>query len=121
VPPPDRPGSPEVYFALVIDDPLGADELVSGDPKTMSAEETAAAITKACPQVIRKVTGAATGSMLDELRFVEVVEVRVEDDRAFAKIENATQVPTLKKVDGEWKNDKLGIDFSTLGLAGSAP
>jgi hypothetical protein len=107
----------ELFGALLIEAPLEAGKLVpAGDD--VSDEEYRRSVSEACPKVVEKVTGQARGSQLDELRFAEVTDVRIEGDRAFARIAGATQVPTLEKVDGNWKITKLGIDFSQLGLGG---
>jgi hypothetical protein len=82
--------------------------------RTPTIEEFRRQINDACPEVVEKFAGAARGSELESLRFAEVSDVRVEGDRAFVEIEEATQVPTLVKEDGEWKISKLGIDRSQL-------
>jgi hypothetical protein len=104
----------ELYLAFLVADieeaqRVGIDADADDDP-----EEYRRQINAACPRIVEKVTSAARGSELESLRLAEVADVRVEGDRAFVRIEGASQVPTLVKEDGEWRISDLGIDPGQL-------
>jgi hypothetical protein len=112
----------EIYVAVIsmelgreLEDP----SYVSKAPKieTMSRAEARNAIIDGCPSLFEQVlrlsrdAGAIGGSDLESLQLAEVEDVRVRGDRAYARLAGADGVPTLRKVDGQWRIAKLGIDL----------
>jgi hypothetical protein len=112
----------EMYVGVIsmeLDRELRDPNFVPKAPKieTMSRAEARRAIIEGCPSLFEQMlrlsrdAGVIGGSDLESLQLAKVGDVRVRGDRAYVRLEGAGGVPTLRKVDGEWKIAKLGIDL----------